>query len=82
VPGPPPLTFKFMATLTINGRSVSANPNKRSSKRPAAGILDIPTCAGSKLLVVGIGRICLVSVEGQAKLLRRAPPKWRVGWRG
>ncbi|HYR32142.1 MAG TPA: 2Fe-2S iron-sulfur cluster-binding protein, partial [Gemmatimonadales bacterium] len=60
-----------MATLTINGRSVSANPEQTILEAArAAGILDIPTlCWYPKLLVVGNCRICLVSVEGQAKLL-------------
>src|SRR2546427_2543277 len=60
-----------MATLTINGRSVSANPKQTTLESArAAGILDIPTlCSCPQLLVVGNCRICLVSVEGQAKLL-------------
>src|SRR5713101_3680566 len=60
-----------MATLTINGRSVSANPEQTILEAArAAGILDIPTlCWYPKLPVVGNCRICLVSVEGQAKLL-------------
>src|SRR5256885_4689900 len=60
-----------MASLTINGRSVSADPEQtilEAARR--AGILDIPTlCWYPKLPVVGNCRICLVSVEGQAKLL-------------
>src|SRR6267154_1766253 len=60
-----------MATLTINGRSVSANPEQTILEAArAAGILDIPPlCWYPKLPVVGNCRICLVSVEGQAKLL-------------
>src|SRR5467141_4020344 len=60
-----------MATLTINGRSVSADPEQTIlDAARAAGILDIPTlCWYPKLPVVGNCRICLVSVEGQAKLL-------------
>src|SRR6266436_3041437 len=60
-----------MATLTINGRSVSANPEQTILEAArAAGILDIPTlCWYPKLPVVGNCRICLVSVEGQSKLL-------------
>src|SRR3989441_6301048 len=66
-----------MATLTINGRSVSANPEQTILEAArAAGILDIPTlCWYPKLLVVGNCRICLVSVEGQAKLLPACAPK-------
>ena len=57
--------------LTINGRSVSADPEQTILEAArAAGILDIPTlCWYPKLPVVGNCRICLVSVEGQAKLL-------------
>src|SRR2546429_1085646 len=60
-----------MATLTINGRSVSADPEQTILEAArAAGISDIPTlCWYPKLPVVGNCRICLVSVEGQAKLL-------------
>src|SRR6266511_306873 len=60
-----------MATLTINGRSVSADPEQTILEAArAAGIRDIPTlCWYPKLPVVGNCRICLVSVEGQAKLL-------------
>jgi len=37
-----------MATLTINGRSVSADPNRRSSTRPAQrGSSTSPPCAGT-----------------------------------
>src|SRR3989454_219289 len=60
-----------MPTLTINGRSVAADPEQTILEAArAAGILDIPTlCWYPKLPVVGNCRICLVSVEGQAKLL-------------
>src|SRR6184192_3732092 len=60
-----------MATLTLNGRSVNADPEQTILEAArAAGILDIPTlCWYPKLPVVGNCRICLVSVEGQAKLL-------------
>src|SRR5207249_4444634 len=60
-----------MATLTINGRSVSADPEQTILEAArAAGIVDIPTlCWYPKLPIVGNCRICLVSVEGQAKLL-------------
>src|SRR3989442_3847310 len=70
-----------MATLTINGRSVSANPEQTILEAArAAGILDIPTlCWYPKLLVVGNCRICLVSVEGQAKLLPACATKGADG---
>src|SRR2546430_2653668 len=60
-----------MATLTLNGRSVNADPEQTILEAArAAGILDIPTlCWYPKLPVVGNCRICLGSVEGQAKLL-------------
>src|SRR5436853_234239 len=60
-----------MATLTINGRSVGADPEQTILEAArAAGILDIPTlCWYPKLPVVGNCRSCLVSVEGQAKRL-------------
>src|SRR5436309_1834942 len=60
-----------MATLTINGRPVSADPEQTIlDAARAAGIADIPTlCWYAKLPIVGNCRICLVSVEGQGKLL-------------
>src|SRR2546425_3192885 len=60
-----------MATLTINGRPVSADPEQTIlDAARAAGIADIPTlCWYAKLSIVGNCRICLVSVEGQGKLL-------------
>ncbi len=60
-----------MATLTIDGRSVTADPEQTILEAArAAGMLDIPTlCWYPKLSVVGNCRICLVSVEGQGKLL-------------
>src|SRR5256885_16427513 len=59
-----------MATLTLNGRSVNADPEQTILEAArAAGISDIPTlCWYPKLPVVGNCRICLVSVKGQAKL--------------
>src|SRR5207249_6166606 len=60
-----------MATLTLNGRSVNADPERTILEAArAAGITDIPTlCWYPKLPNVGNCRICLVSVEGQGKLL-------------
>jgi formate dehydrogenase major subunit len=60
-----------MPTLTINGRTVRADAEQTILEAArAAGIMDIPTlCWYPKLPVVGNCRICLVSVEGQAKLL-------------
>src|SRR6266403_315427 len=70
-----------MASLTINGRSVSADPEHTILEAArAAGILDIPTlCWYPKLPVVGNCRICLVSVEGQAKLLPACATKVAEG---
>src|SRR2546426_116254 len=73
-----------MATLTINGRSVSPNPEQTILEAArAAGILDIPTlCWYPKLLVVGNCRICLVPVEGQAELLQARATKEGEGQGG
>jgi len=60
-----------MTRLVINGRSITAQPDQTILEAArAAGIDDIPTlCWYPKLPVVGNCRICLVSVEGQPKLL-------------
>src|SRR2546427_963864 len=60
-----------MATLTIDGRSVTTDPDRTILEAArAAGMPDIPTlCWYPKLAIVGNCRICLVSVEGQPKLL-------------
>src|SRR5437868_15458086 len=60
-----------MPTLTVNGRRVTADAEHTIlDAARAAGIVDIPTlCWYPKLPTVGNCRICLVSVEGQAKLL-------------
>src|SRR3989454_2237335 len=60
-----------MTSITINGRTVSAQPDQTIlDAARAAGIHDIPTlCWYPKLSIVGNCRICLVSVEGQAKLV-------------
>src|SRR2546430_7124329 len=65
------LIFKVMATLTVNGRRVPADAEQTIlDAARAAGIVDIPTlCWYPKLPTVGNCRICLVSVEGQAKLV-------------
>jgi formate dehydrogenase major subunit len=61
----------MMATLTIDGRAVTADPDQTIlDAARAAGLTDIPTlCWYPTLPIVGNCRICLVSVEGQAKLL-------------
>src|SRR5206468_8331663 len=60
-----------MPTLTINGRSITADSDQTIlDAARAAGIADIPTlCWYPKLSIVGNCRICLVSVEDQAKLI-------------
>ncbi len=59
-----------MATLTINGRTVSAEPDRTILEAARTAGIDIPTlCWYPKLPTVGNCRICLVSVAGQAKLL-------------
>src|SRR2546421_7721533 len=63
--------LQVMPTLTVNGRRVTADAEHTIlDAARAAGIVDIPTlCWYPKLSIVGNCRICLVSVEGQAKLL-------------
>src|SRR5437016_5468318 len=70
-----------MATLTLNGRSVNADPEQTILEAArVAGIDDIPTlCWYPKLPVVGNCRICLVSVEGQAKRLPACATKLADG---
>ena len=59
-----------MATITINGQRLSADPNQTILDAARAADIDVPTlCWYPKLPVVGNCRICLVSVEGQPKLL-------------
>src|SRR5205809_6447728 len=60
-----------MIRLTIDGRTVSAEPHQTILEAArATGITDIPVlCWYPKLPTVGNCRICLVSVEGQAKLV-------------
>jgi formate dehydrogenase major subunit len=70
-----------MPTLTINGRTVRADAEQTILEAArAAGIMDIPTlCWYPKLPVVGNCRICLVSVEGQSKLLPACATKAEDG---
>jgi len=59
-----------MATLTIDGRSVTAAEGRTILDAARAAGIDIPAlCWYPKLPIVGNCRICLVSVEGQPKLL-------------
>ena len=70
-----------MVTLTIDGRQVSAAPDQTILEAArAAGMDDIPTlCWYPKLPIVGNCRICLVSVEGQAKLVPACATKVAEG---
>src|SRR5437867_6891789 len=59
-----------MATLTIDGRKLSADEAKTILDAARAAGIEIPTlCWYPTLPIVGNCRICLVSVEGQPKLL-------------
>ena len=59
-----------MPTITLNGRAISA-PDGATILEAARGAgIQIPTlCWYPKLSIVGNCRICVVSVEGQPKLL-------------
>ena len=69
--GTPASNLLAMATLTIDGRIITADPDRTILEAArAARMPDIPTlCWYPKLPIVGNCRICLVSVEGQPKLL-------------
>jgi formate dehydrogenase major subunit len=59
-----------MVTLTINGKPLAAEPDRTILDAARAAGIEIPTlCWYPKLPIVGNCRICLVSVEGQPKLL-------------
>src|SRR5438034_2430719 len=59
-----------MPTLAIDGRTLTANADATILDAARAEGIDIPTlCWYPKLPIVGNCRICLVSVEGQPKLL-------------
>src|SRR6188474_943888 len=59
-----------MPTLTLNGKSVSFQPGATILEAARSSGIDIPTlCWYPKLPIVGNCRICLVSVQGQNKLL-------------
>src|SRR5438034_437509 len=59
-----------MPTLAIDGRTLTANADATILDAARAAGIDIPTlCWYPKLPIVGNCRICLVSVEGQPKLL-------------
>jgi formate dehydrogenase major subunit len=59
-----------MPTLTLNGKSVSFEPGETILEASRAAGIEIPTlCWYPKLPIVGNCRICLVTVQGQNKLL-------------
>src|SRR5467141_3171873 len=65
-----------MATLQIDGRSVTAAEGRTILDAARAAGIDIPAlCWYPKLPIVGNCRICLVSVEGQPKLLAACATK-------
>jgi formate dehydrogenase major subunit len=59
-----------MPTITIDGRSITASGDRTILDAARSAGIEIPTlCWYPKLPNVGNCRICLVSVEGQAKLI-------------
>ncbi|MBA3520919.1 MAG: (2Fe-2S)-binding protein, partial [Gemmatimonadales bacterium] len=59
-----------MPTLTLNGTSVSYQPGATILEAARDAGVEIPTlCWYPKLPIVGNCRICLVSVQGQGKLI-------------
>src|SRR5687767_4931918 len=59
-----------MPSVTLNGKSVPFQPGETILEAARSASIDIPTlCWYPKLPVVGNCRICLVSVEGQPKLV-------------
>src|SRR4029453_17926995 len=60
----------LMPTLTLNGKAVTFQPGETILEAARTAGVDIPTlCWYPKLPIVGNCRICLVSVQGQNKLL-------------
>jgi formate dehydrogenase major subunit len=59
-----------MPTLTIDGRTIAAGEDRTILDAARTAGIEIPTlCWYPKLPIVGNCRICLVSVEGQPKLI-------------
>ena len=59
-----------MPTLTLNGTAVSFDPGATILEAARTAGVDIPTlCWYPKLPIVGNCRVCLVSVQGQGKLV-------------
>jgi len=71
-----------MVTLTLDGRTLAAQPTQTILEAARAAGIDIPTlCWYPTLPTVGNCRICLVSVEGQAKLVPACATKVAEGMR-
>jgi formate dehydrogenase major subunit len=71
-----------MPSITIDGRSFSANDGQTILDVTRAHGIEIPTlCWYPKLSTVGNCRICLVAVEGQAKLVPACATKVADGMR-
>ena len=69
-----------MPTLTINGRPLTGTSDQTILDVARAAGIDIPTlCWYPKLPIVGNCRICLVSVEGQPKLMPACATKVAEG---
>ena len=65
-----------MSTLKIDGRSIVAEEGQTILDAARSAGIEIPTlCWYPKLPIVGNCRICLVSVEGQAKLIAACATK-------
>src|ERR671927_137555 len=59
-----------MATITVDGKTVSAREDQTILDAARAAGIEIPTlCWYPKLPIVGNCRVCLVSVEGQPRLV-------------
>jgi formate dehydrogenase major subunit len=59
-----------MAQITVNGKDIPFEPGATVLEAARASGIDIPTlCWYPKLPIVGNCRICLVSVQGQGKLI-------------
>src|SRR5215207_6145276 len=59
-----------MAQITVNGKDMAFEPGATILEAARASGIEIPTlCWYPKLPIVGNCRICLVSVQGQGKLL-------------
>ena len=69
-----------MPTITIDGRTLAAHEGQTILDAARSTVIEIPTlCWYPKLPNVGNCRICLVSVEGQAKLIPACATKVAEG---